>query len=98
MSFEIIFVFVLIVAAMAFFASEVVSFDTVALAVAGLLLITGILTPSEGLSGFSNPATITISAMFVVSEGVRKTGVLEDVSGYLTGLIKFGFDRLHPKR
>ncbi len=93
MSFEIIFVFVLIVAAMAFFASEVVSFDTVALAVAGLLLITGILTPSEGLSGFSNPATITIGAMFVVSEGVRKTGVLEDVSGYLTGLIKFGF---HP--
>ncbi len=91
MSFDIIFVFALIVAAMALFASEVVSFDTVALTVAGLLMVAGVLTPSEGLSGFSNPATVTIGAMFIVSEGVRKTGVLEEVSNYLTGLVKFGF-------
>ncbi len=91
MSFEIVFVFALIVIAMALFASEVVSFDLVALTIAGLLMITGVLTPSEGFSGFSNPATVTIGAMFVVSEGVRKTGFLDEISDRLTGVMKFGF-------
>ncbi len=91
MSFEIVFVFALVVMAMALFASEIVSFDLVALSVAGLLMISGVLTPSEGFSGFSNPATVTIGAMFVVSEGVRKTGFLDEISDWLSGVMKFGF-------
>lgn len=76
---------------MVLFATEVVSFDTVAMSITGILLITGILSPSEGLSGFGNPATVTIGAMFVISEGVRKTGVLDEISKGLVVLMNFGF-------
>ncbi len=51
-----------------------------------LLMYTGILTTDEALSGFSNPATITIGAMFVVSEGIRRTGALEIVGDYFSAL------------
>lgn len=88
---EIFFVFSLIVLAMVLFATEVVSFDIVAMSITALLLLAGILSPAEGLSGFSHPATVTIGAMFIISEGVRKTGVLDAISGYLTGLTRFGF-------
>ncbi len=86
MSIEIITVIAIAVFALILFTTEYVSFDIIALLVMASLIITGILTPSQGLSGFSNPATITIGAMFVVSEGIRKTGLLE----YLTRL----FDKL----
>jgi di/tricarboxylate transporter len=32
--------------------------------------------PAEALSGFSSPATVTVLAMFILSEGVRRTGVV----------------------
>jgi di/tricarboxylate transporter len=32
--------------------------------------------PADALSGFSSPATITVLAMFILSEGVRRTGVV----------------------
>jgi di/tricarboxylate transporter len=33
--------------------------------------------PGDGLSGFANTATLTVLAMFVLSEGVRRTGVVQ---------------------
>ena len=39
-------------------------------------MLTGILSPEEGISGFSNEATITIAALFILSEGWFKTGVV----------------------
>lgn len=34
------------------------------------------ISPSEALSGFASPATATVLAMFILSEGVRRTGVV----------------------
>ncbi len=34
-------------------------------------------TPEEGLSGFANVATLTVLAMFILSEGVQRTGVVQ---------------------
>ncbi|MGD8609037.1 MAG: SLC13 family permease, partial [Myxococcales bacterium] len=42
-----------------------------------VLLLTGVIEPSEALSGFSNPAVITIAALFVVAAGVKETGGLD---------------------
>ncbi|OPL19628.1 MAG: hypothetical protein AVO35_09950 [Candidatus Aegiribacteria sp. MLS_C] len=66
---------------MALFISEKVSFDVTALLVTGVLMVTGILTVEEGLSGFSNPATVTIGAMFVISAGFRESGALRVLGG-----------------
>jgi di/tricarboxylate transporter len=44
--------------------------------------------PEQGISGFSSPATITVLAMFILSEGVRQTGIVQRlgaVIGSITG-------------
>lgn len=76
MTIEIAVVFGLIALATVLFALETVSFDVTAVIVLSVLMISGILTPEEGFSGFSNSATVTIGAMFILSEGLRRTGVL----------------------
>jgi di/tricarboxylate transporter len=86
MPIDIIIVFALVLTALVLFASEIISFDVVALMIMILLMYTGILTTKEALSGFSSPATITIGAMFVVSEGIRRTGALEIVGNYFSVL------------
>ncbi|SMO33891.1 SLC13 family permease [Fodinibius sediminis] len=88
MSFEIIFVFFLLAAALALFSTDYVSFDIAALLIMISLLATGILSPSEGLAGFSNPATLTVAAMFVLSEGLRRTGLLNTIGQLFTERIK----------
>ncbi len=42
-----------------------------------LMLCAGILTPKQCLEGFSNKGMITVGLLFLVSEGVRRSGVLE---------------------
>ncbi|MDX1638267.1 MAG: SLC13 family permease [Balneolaceae bacterium] len=84
MSFEILYVFLLLIIALILFSTEYVSFDIAAVIIMSMLLLTGILTPSEGLSGFSNPATLTVAAMFVLSEGLRRTGILTTVGDFFT--------------
>jgi len=77
MSVDIIIVLFIILLAFVLFVSEALPIDVVALTVLSMLLITGQLTPGEGISGFSNPAVITIAILFVLSHALQKTGVLE---------------------
>jgi len=74
MSLEAILVLTILVGAVALFVSEKYPIDFVALLVLGALLGLGLITPQEGISGFSNPATVTVGAMFVLSAGLQKTG------------------------
>ncbi len=86
MSPDILIVFGLLILAIFLFSYEKIPFDITALILLSILLVTGILTPEEGFSGFSNSATITIAAMFILSEGIRRTGALNDVSDYFATL------------
>ena len=51
--------------------------DLVLIAGVTLLLLTGIIEPTEAFTGFSNPAVITIAALFVVAAAVKETGGLD---------------------
>ncbi len=53
----------------------------------GLVLVTlsGVITPTEALAGFANPAVLTIGALFVVAAGLRSTGVLDSIGNLLLG-------------
>lgn len=42
-----------------------------------VFLCAGILTPKDMLEGFSNKGMITVALLFLVSEGVRRSGLLE---------------------
>ena len=76
---EIILLGAIIVIALVLFITEFFPIDVTALLVLGLLLALGLVTPSEGLSGFSNPAVITIACLFVMSYALQKSHVLEYV-------------------
>ncbi|WP_336037279.1 SLC13 family permease [Halobacterium yunchengense] len=79
-SVDVVVVLSLVVAALVMFVLQPVSIDTTAIAVMVAVIVLGPWTgvsPEEGVSGFSNPATLTVLAMFVLSEGVRQTGVIQ---------------------
>ena len=50
-----------------------------------LLLVSGILTPQEALSGLANEGMVTVAVLYVVVAGVRDTGGLEWVVQRLLG-------------
>jgi di/tricarboxylate transporter len=57
--------------------SERVRPDLVAILTAVSLGLTGVLTSQEAFSGFSRSAVITILAIFILAEGLQKTGVTD---------------------
>ena len=79
MTFEIILAFAILIAALVIFALDIFPIDFVAFSIMALVLLLGPLlnvSPQEAISGFSNPATITVMAMFILSAGVYKTGII----------------------
>lgn len=76
MTLEIVLVLAILGAAVACFATERLPVDLVALLVLSALLVSGILAPEQAVSGFSNPATVTVAAMFVLSAGLARTGAV----------------------
>jgi len=68
------------------FAFEWMPIDQVALVCLGLLLLTNLVTPQEATAGFSNPAVITVMMMFIVSEGLVQSGVIEILANRIAGL------------
>jgi di/tricarboxylate transporter len=66
--------------AVVLFASEKLPVDIVALLILVLLLVLGLVTPAQGLSGFSSQATIAVAAMFILSAGLQQTGALRFVA------------------
>ena len=77
MSVQAWIVAITVIGAMALFVSERLRFDVIGLIVLVLLMVLGILTPAEGLSGFSNEATVVGAAMFALNAGVVGTGGLD---------------------
>ena len=77
MTFEIAFVLGLIFLAFILFVTEKFSLDVTALLILTILFLGGFLTIDEAIAGFSNPAVITISLLFVLSYALQKTRILE---------------------
>lgn len=70
-------VLALILGLLVLFFREIYPIPLTALLAAIVLMVSGVLTPEEGLSGFSSRATITVMAMFVLSAGMKQTGAVE---------------------
>lgn len=91
MTYEILIVFGVIILAVILFATEKISVDLTAILVMSLLLVSGIITPEEGIAGFSNTATITVGAMFIVSEALKKTGAVNYLGIVSSKIFKYNF-------
>ena len=60
-----------------FFLTEIFSIDLTAMILLSILFLLGYLTPEEAVSGFANPAVLTIAFLFILSRALQKTGILE---------------------
>ncbi|MEL6469019.1 MAG: SLC13 family permease [Cyanobacteria bacterium J06623_4] len=80
-----------VVVALVLFIVERFPADITALGVMVALVLLRQVTPEEGIAGFSNPATITVMAMFILSAGVARTGILQQASSWM---IQWGGKRL----
>jgi di/tricarboxylate transporter len=76
----------LMLLAVVLFVSDRLRSDMVAMIILGCLLLSGIITPAEGFSGFGHPATVAVAAMFVLSAGLERTGAVAGVGELLAGL------------
>ncbi len=75
MTIEIALVLGILLIALVLFVTEVLRMDLVALLVLSTLGISGLVSPAQAVSGFSNAAVITVWAMFILSEGLTRTGI-----------------------
>jgi di/tricarboxylate transporter len=57
--------------------------EVTALLAAALLIVTGVLKPSEAVEGFGSPALITLMGLFALSAGLFRSGALDRLRGLL---------------
>jgi di/tricarboxylate transporter len=88
----------LLVFAIISFLLEKISSDFTAFIVFAIILVAGAIPEqsdlpnvSELLRIFSNPAPLTIAALFIVSTALEKCGILENLASILDGLAKLGY-------
>ncbi|MEY2985368.1 MAG: sulfur deprivation response regulator [Cyanobacteriota bacterium] len=86
-SHQILLTLIVVATALVLFVLEWLPIDTTAILITVVLMVLGLVTPEEGLAGFSNSATITIMAMFILSYGVTRTGIIQFIRDTL---IRFG--------
>jgi len=87
-------VLAIVILAVGLFVTERLRVDLVALLVLVGLVLTGLLTPTEALSGFSSPAVVTVWAVFILSGGLSRTGVAGRIGHYVLRLAGKGEVRL----
>ena len=79
----IVLTLIILFSALISFIFEFFPADTTAIGITVVLIVCGLVTPEEGTSGFSNSATITVMAMFILSGGITRTGGLQVVRDLL---------------
>jgi len=77
MNIDIIIVLSILSLGFILFLLEYFTIDVTALIILSCFFGLGYLTPTEAVSGFSNPAVITIGLLFILSSAIQKTGLLE---------------------
>ncbi|MCK4509225.1 MAG: SLC13 family permease [Desulfuromonadales bacterium] len=80
---EITLTLLILLIAIILFATEWIRMDLVSLMVLLAVALTGLVTPEEAFAGFSNPAVITVAAMFVLGAGISYTGSISTLGEHL---------------
>src|SRR5262249_9307426 len=83
MKTDLVIVLVLLAAAIVMFVINRPRMDAVALIMLTVLPFTGVLTMGEALAGFSDSNIVLIAALFVIGEGLVRTGVAQRLGDWL---------------
>jgi di/tricarboxylate transporter len=79
MSFDAAVTVLVLLATLVALAFELLPAPAAILSAVIALLVTGVLTPAEAFSGFSNAAPITVAALYVLARAVERTGALQPI-------------------
>ena len=77
---DIILLSAIILGAIVLFFTEILEVELTALLVMASLMLTGILTPQEALSGFSSQATVVVAGLLIMSAAIQDTGALQIIA------------------
>ncbi len=83
---EIVLVLSILAVAIVFLISEWLPMEVTALLALGAVALTGLVSPVEALAGFSNPAVVTVWAVFILSGGLTRTGVANVIGRFVLRL------------
>ena len=83
MTAEILFVFGLLLVTIILFVSGLSRLDVVAIMVILALILSGLLSPTAALAGFGDPVVLLIAGLFVVGEGLFRTGLAYAIGDWL---------------
>ena len=83
---EIVLVLAILAAAVIFLITEWIPMEVTALLALGAVALTGLVTPEDALAGFSNPAVVTVWAVFILSGGLTRTGVANVIGNFVLRL------------
>lgn len=86
MTWEIVLVFLIIAVTIVLFAFDIFPMDKIGFCLIGVMVLLGLVTPEEGISGFSNNATITILCLMIIAAALEQNGV---ISWMASGLKRF---------
>jgi di/tricarboxylate transporter len=76
MTLSIAIVFIILAISVLLFVTELLDIDKIAFLIIVALVISGLTTPEEAISGFSSPATITILMLMIIAIGLEDNGVI----------------------
>ncbi len=76
---DIALTLIILVVAIILFATEWIRMDMVSMLILLVLALTGLVTVEDAFAGFSNPAVLTVAAVFVLSAGISSTGAVSKV-------------------
>jgi len=68
--------------------------DIVAMLIVLALVVTGVLSPSEALSGFSSEPAIIVVSIFIISGAFHQTGLAEKIGVRISGLAGSSYSRI----
>lgn len=86
MNGKLIWVLSLLAIAVVLFATGKVRMDAIALMVIVAFVLSGTLTLNEAFSGFSDPNVILIAALFIIGDGLVRTGVATKMGAWLVSV------------
>ncbi len=80
---DIALVLSILAVAVVFLITEWIPLEVTALLTLGAVALTGLVSSAEALAGFSNPAVITVWAVFILSGGLTRTGVANTIGHFV---------------
>ena len=89
MTFEMMLVFGIILVTIFLFVTELLPVDVISFGIMVTLLVTGLVTPQQGIMGFGNQATLTILALMIVGIGLEQSGAIKLLGKQIQKLFEF---------